>query len=261
MRAMPPRPRSNTHAIDVSEKAGVRYLHFGSDWIQGAMRIARPWALELAYTREMMAGLLLRPDSGWPRRALLIGLGAGSLAKFIYRHLPDCRMTVVEINPQMEFVARQYFNLPDDSRRLAVVIADGAEYVLRGGRDYDLILNDGFDPDARAGALDTTPFYQACRARLSDNGLLAVNLLGRNRGARASFDRIGEAFDGRAVVFPSCDSGNAVAFAAAGETVSVSLDDMRQRAQELREATGLDLLPTVSRLQLAKSLPGDRLVL
>ena len=37
--------------IDISEEAGVRYLHFGSSWIQGAMRIARPFALELDYTR------------------------------------------------------------------------------------------------------------------------------------------------------------------------------------------------------------------
>lgn len=255
------RPRSNTHAIDISEKAGIRYLHFGSDWIQGAMRIARPWALELAYTREMMAGLLLRPAAGWPRRALLIGLGAGSLAKFVYRHFPDCRITVVEINPQVEFVARQYFNLPDDPRRLAVVIADGAEYVLQGGPEYDLILNDGFDPDACSGALDTAPFYQACRARLSDTGLLTVNLLGRNRGAQASAGRIAEAFDGRAIVFPSCDSGNAVAFGAAGESVAVTLDTMRERAEQLRETTGLDLLPTISRLQLSASLPDGRLTL
>ena len=78
------------------------------------MRIARPWSLEMAYTREMMAGLLLRPENQWPRSTLLIGLGAGSLAKFIYRNLPDCRMTVVEINPQVEFIAHQYFKLPDD---------------------------------------------------------------------------------------------------------------------------------------------------
>ena len=60
--------------IDVSERAGVRYLHFSSDWVQGAMRIQRPNALELPYTREMMAGLLLR-EPPWPREALLIGLG------------------------------------------------------------------------------------------------------------------------------------------------------------------------------------------
>ena len=244
------------HSVNISEEAGVRYLHFGSDWVQGAMRIARPWSLELAYTREMMAGLLLRDAPHWPRSALLVGLGAGSLAKFIYRNFPDCRSTVVEINPQVEFIARQYFRLPDDPPRLAVVIGDGADYMLAGERRFDYILVDGFDADARAGALDTLPFYQACRARLSDHGLFCVNLLGRNKGFAGSVERIQAAFDGRTAVFPSCDSGNTIAFATAGDPVEITLEAMRENALRLKKASGLDLLPTVSRLQLAHPLPG-----
>ena len=252
MKTKKPPPR---HAVDISEEAGVRYLHFGSDWVQGAMRIARPWSLELAYTREMMAGLLLRGDSHWPRSALLVGLGAGSLAKFIYRNLPDCRITVVEINPQVEFIARQYFRLPDDPVRLTVTIGDGADYMLAGERCFDYILVDGFDPDACAGPLDTLPFYQACRARLTGSGLLDVNLLGRNKGFAASVERIRTAFDGRVAVFPSCDSGNTIAFATGGEPVAVTPDEMRARAQRLKTDSGLDLLSTISRLQLGHPLP------
>ena len=84
------------NSIEVSEKAGVRYLHFSAEWVQGAMRIQRPNALELAYTREMMAGLLLR-DAPWPREVLMVGLGAGSLAKFVYHKLPGTKITVIEI--------------------------------------------------------------------------------------------------------------------------------------------------------------------
>ena len=247
------------HPVDISEEAGVRYLHFGSDWVQGAMRIARPWSLELAYTREMMAGLLLRLAAEWPRSTLLIGLGAGSLAKFIYRYLPECRTTVVEINPQVEFIARQFFKLPNDPQRLDVVIGCGADYVLGGGRGFDLILVDGFDPEARTGPLDTIPFYQGCRARLSDDGLFGVNLLGRDRNFPASVDRLNQAFDGRVAVLPSCDSGNTIAFATGGEQVDVTLDAMRVRATALKQATRLDLLPTISRLQLANPLPDGRL--
>lgn len=251
--------KSPRHPVDISEEAGVRYLHFGSDWVQGAMRIARPWSLELAYTREMMAGLLLRPAAEWPRSALLIGLGAGSLAKFIYRYLPACRTTVVEINPQVEFVARQFFKLPDDPQRLDVVIGCGADYVLGGGRNFDLILVDGFDPEARTGPLDTAPFYQGCRARLSDDGLLGINLLGHDRNFPASVERLNQAFDGRVAVLPSCDSGNTIAFATGGQSVDVTLDDMRARATQLKKETRLDLLPTISRLQLANPLPDGRL--
>ena len=255
--------RKNTsapkHSVDISEEAGVRHLHFGSDWIQGAMRIARPWSLELAYTREMMAGLLLRPQTQWPRHALLIGLGAGSLAKFIYRNLPDCHITVVEINPQVEYIARQYFKLPDDPKRLDVIIACGADYMLAGGRKFDLILADGYDPDAKAGVLDTDPFYQACRSRLSERGLFGANLLGRNKGFQGSIERIKTAFDQRAIIFPSCDSGNAVAYATDGEAVDVSLDEMRDRAAMLKKTCHLDLLPMITRLQLAHPLPEGKL--
>jgi spermidine synthase len=173
------------HAIDISEEDGIRYLHFGSDWVQGAMRIARPWSLELAYTREMMAGLLLRDLRKWPRSALLIGLGAGSLAKFIYRNFPDCRITIVEINPQVEFIARQYFKLPDDPQRLAVQIECGADYLQAGSRQFDMILSDGFDASGRPGMLDTPAFYQSCQARLSDDGLFCVNLLREKASFRA----------------------------------------------------------------------------
>jgi spermidine synthase len=255
--------RKNTsapkHSVDISEEAGVRHLHFGSDWIQGAMRIARPWSLELAYTREMMAGLLLRPQTQWPRHALLIGLGAGSLAKFIYRNLPDCHITVIEINPQVEYIARQYFKLPDDPKRLDVIIACGADYMLAGGRKFDLILADGYDPDAKAGVLDTDPFYQACRSRLSERGLFGANLLGRNKGFQGSIERIKTAFDQRAIIFPSCDSGNAVAYATDGEVVDVSLDEMRGRAAILKKTCHLDLLPMITRLQLAHPLPDGKL--
>ncbi len=256
-RKQPPRHDvASGHSVDISEEAGVRYLHFGSDWVQGAMRIARPWSLELAYTREMMAGLLLRDGTDWPRSALLVGLGAGSLAKFIYRNLPECRSTVVEINPRVELIARQYFRLPDDPARLTVVIGDGADYMLAGDRHFDYILIDGFDPDARAGVLATLPFYQACRARLSDRGLLGVNLLGRSKGFAASVERLEAAFDGRVAVFPSSDSGNTIAFATGGEPVEITLEAMRENALQLKKASGLDLRSTISRLQLAHPLPG-----
>ena len=247
--------------IEISEQAGVRSLHFGSDWVQGAMRIRRPFSLELAYTREMMACLLLRPEPGWPRRALLIGLGAGSLAKFIHLHLAQTKIIVVEIDPRIAPMAEQHFRLPIDPQRLKIVIADGADYVESAKGHFDLILLDGFGPDARPRRLDSAEFYRSARALLSPTGLFVCNLLGRSRGFAASSKRIAQAFDGRSTVSPSCDSGNAIAFAVAGEPVDVSLEEMRTRALALKLDTGLDLRPTISRLQLSQPLPGGKLLL
>ncbi len=249
------------HSIDIREEAGVRTLHFGSDWIQGAMRIARPWNLELDYTREMMASLLLRDQSRFPRRVLLIGLGAASLTKFLYRNVPLAKLTVVEIEPGVVAAARQFFKLPEDPKRLSIVIGDGVEYVTASEKSWDLILVDGFDADARAGGLDTLPFYLACRARLGGNGILAVNLFGRTRSFNPSMKRIHSAFDERALAFPSCDSGNVIAFAATGGPLRIALDDLYDKALALKQDTGLDLLPTLARLQQAHTCKGGMLEL
>jgi len=245
-------------SIDIREDAGVRTLHFGSDWVQGAMRIARPWNLELEYTREMMASLLLRDA---PRKVLLIGLGAASLTRFLYRNYPQAHLTVVEIEPSVVAAARQFFKLPEDPKRLHLVIGDGAEYVLNSNKKFDLILVDGFDEKARTGALETLPFYQACRARLSSDGILSVNMLTRSRGFKATAARIAEAFDDRALVFPSCESGNAVALAAGGDPIEITFEELKKQAQALKDATGLNLQPTLTRLAQAKTCLNDTLVL
>ncbi len=235
--------------IDIREEAGVRTLHFGSDWIQGAMRIARPYHLELEYTREMMASLLLREDTRFPRNVLLIGLGAASLTKFLYRNYPLARLTVVEIEPNVVAAARQFFKLLEDAKRLTIVIGDGAEFVINSDRRYDLILVDGFDAQARSGPLNTLPFYQNCRARLSGNGIVAINLLSRGRDYKGNLERIRSAFDGRALALPSCESGNVIVLAAAGEPIHIGMDDLRDAALALKENAGLNLLPAVSRLE------------
>lgn len=244
--------------IDVSEQAGVRYLHFGSDWVQGAMRIARPFALELAYTREMLLPLLLRPGD-WPRRVLLIGLGAGSLSKFLWRHRPQARLTVVEIEPRVTACARQFFRLPDDPR-IDIQHADGADFVIRSKQQFDLILVDGFDRNARAGRLDTLPFYLDCQARLASEGLFSVNLLSRRKDFSQSVARLEEAFAGQVIAFPSDDSGNAIAVTApGGVSPAPSFAELKQAALALKAESGLNLLPTLARLAQAGLLPGDTL--
>lgn len=239
----------------------MRYLHFGSTWIQGAMRIARPWNLELEYTREMMASLLLRDDANWPRKVLLIGLGAASLTKFLYRNFPIAHLTVVEIEPGVVAAARQFFKLPEDPERVDIMIGDGVEYMLNSNKKFDLILVDGYDENARSGALDTLPFYQSCRARLGDTGVMAVNLLTSNRRFDGSIKRIAEAFDDRVLAFPSCESGNAIAFAAEGDPVEISFYDLREKTLELHKETGLNLMPTIARLERAQSCLGGILKL
>lgn len=236
----------------ISEEKGVRQLHFGSHWVQGAMRIARPYALELEYTREMMAPLLLNPDPNWPRTALFVGLGVGALPKFLHKHRPACRVKVVEIEPAVLGAAQMHFKLPAMTDHFQVELGCGADYMASSNRQFDLIMVDGFDAKAKVGPLNSTSFYLNCKARLSADGYLVANLLSNQKDSAQSRQRLLDAFDGHALALPACSSGNVVAIAAL-QPFSFKAEELQQNCQDLKEKTGLNLASTVAKL--IESLP------
>ena len=235
--------------IVTADAHGVRTLHFGSDWVQGAMRVNRPWDLELAYTREMMAALLLSPQ--WPvmpTTILQIGLGAGSLTRFIYRYLPDSRQTVVELSPAVVSAAQQMFQLPPQSERLKIEIGEGAEWLSATSQRFDLILVDGYDADAKTGSLESMAFYQCCRSRLNSGGLLVTNLLSRSPRFLETGLTLNAAFEGRVCFLPQTPGGNVIALAAGADTHGLDEGELRGRAAVLAASCNLDLQPLVDRI-------------
>lgn len=235
--------------ILISEEKGVRMLHFGSDWVQGAMRIARPYALELEYTREMMVPLLFHPERHWPRSALLIGLGVGALPKFLHRHRPECRITVVEISPAVVGAAQMHFKLPEQSPQFNVDIGCGADFISSSTRTFDLIMVDGFDGKAKVGPLNSTAFYLGCKSRLTRGGLLVANLLSNQKDSEPNKKRFSEAFDGKALILSPCASGNVIAMGNNADQWPCGKNELAAHAAQLKEETGLNMASTVSKLQ------------
>ena len=232
--------------IKITEEAGVRYLQFGAHWVQGAMRLSRPWSLVLEYARDMMFPLLLRPTA-WPRRVLTIGLGAAGLTKFLYRHRPRATIDVVEIDAEVVLSAYAFFELPHDPARLSITIDDGYRVMATSRRSYDLIQLDGFDAKVEAGNLDSVPFYRHCLARLAPGGLLAVNLVSRRGRPKESIARIAEVFGGRVLVLPPNDA-NTVVLASRDRPRYLSRTQLFRRADAIKAQTGLDLGATLKRL-------------
>ena len=195
--------------IELSEQDGVLSLHLGSNLIQSAMRLDRPNDLEIAYTRCMMGFLLFRPA---PREVLMIGLGGGSLAKFVHHHLPRTHITAVEINPQVIAAARNFFALPPESERLLVLEGDGAEYVASHPACCDVLLVDGFDDGVLPAALGSEEFFAAAAAALRPNGIMVMNLLGRDRRLNTYLKRIQLCFPGDCLLLPAEPDDNVVVF-------------------------------------------------
>ncbi len=202
--------------VTVSEDGEVRFLHLGTEWIQGSMLLDAPFDIELDYVQRMMAWLLfVEPDSVAKRRALQLGLGSAALTKFCFKKL---RMdtTAIEINPQVLAVCHQWFKLPADGPRLRVLLADAGEEIRRADHiaAYDALQVDLYDHEAAAPVLDSPDFYADCRAALTDDGALTVNLFGRDASYERSLQSICAAFGADGVwAFKPTREGNTVVLA------------------------------------------------
>jgi len=239
------KPADDAETVYVSEKFGVRSLHIGSDTVQSSMRIAKPFDLELAYTRSMMGFMLFNAR---PERVLMIGLGGGSLAKFIYRQLPWAVLQVVEISPQVVAIARQCFQVPPDDARFSVVVGDGAEHTARNDGSVDLMVVDGYDAESHVEELSDKAFYQACRKRLGPGGILVVNLWGGDRMFNETLQRIESVFPATACL-PAEKPGNVIVFAFRDSPGHQSWDDLAQRALALQQQFGLEFTRFVQGLR------------
>jgi spermidine synthase len=202
--------------VTLSEDGEVRYLHLGTEWVQGTMLIDQPFDIELEYVQRMMAWLLfVEPDSVPQRRAMQLGLGAAALTKFCFKKL---RMdtTAVDINPQVIAACRTWFKLPPDSARLRVMLGDAAEvaaYAPFHGT-VDALQVDLYDDEAAAPVLDSADFYADCRRLLTDEGAMTVNLFGRQASYERSLGHIREAFGDAAIwAFRPTREGNTVVLA------------------------------------------------
>lgn len=199
-----------------SDYGDIRYLHLESEWIQGSMRLDAPFDIDLEYVQRMMAWLLfVPPDSVRKRHAMQLGLGAAALTKFCRKRL-GMKTTAIEINPQVVAACRLWFKLPADDTRLSVILGDAAEVVAhahwRG--QVDALQVDLYDQEAAAPVLDSEAFYRDCRALLTEDGCMTVNLFGRASSYERSLSRIHAAFGADAVwAFKPTREGNTIVLA------------------------------------------------
>ena len=219
----------------ISESAGVRYLHLGTPWVQGAMRIDDPLAIELEYVRRMMVWMLTRDTAAFAgAHAVQLGLGAGAITRFCSRRL-KMRTTAVELNPRVIDACRQWFRLPAPSPDFAVVAMSAQRFVddPRRRGTVDALCVDLYDHEAASPVLDSAAFYRACFDVLAAGGAMTVNLFGHKASFETSTRRVAAAFGAGAVrtVQPTKE-GNTVVLAMKQVTLP-GRDELARRAENI----------------------------
>jgi spermidine synthase len=184
----------------VLEKGSVRSLYFlepsGLAVRQTSIDMERPGRLLVPYTRTMFASFLFKNPQ---ERVLIVGLGGGSMVRFLNHHLPQTQVDAVEIDPEIVKIAAEHFGTKP-GRRTRIFTEDAFRYLERDHGTYDVIYMDAFlEPGSETDVrgipkhLKTVRFLKSLQQKLSPGGVVAFNLVdhpGMNRDLRS----ISEAF-------------------------------------------------------------------
>ena len=162
----------------------MRVMATGPHARQSAMYLDDPSALALPYTRYFRLVEHFVPEL---RRLLVLGGGGFSFPKYALAHYPDVAVDVVELDPGIIALARDYFELKDHPRQ-GIIAEDARTFLNRNRKAYDAILCDTFNSHyAIPFHLATVEAAQRMKAALSPNGVVLVNLLSSPDGECSRF--------------------------------------------------------------------------
>ncbi len=175
--------RSLYRDITVEQNGPRRCLIFNvhrGDRNQTCIDLNEPERLVFSYTRMSFAGLLLTPE---PESILIAGLGGGSIPMTFGDLFPEARIDVIEIDPAVVSVAREFF-LFQESENMRVHVNDARVFIKRAvlaGRQYDYIMLDAFTGDYIPEHLLTREFLEEVKQILSPDGVLVANTFSTSR--------------------------------------------------------------------------------
>ena len=190
----------------------MRSLHFGNKTQQTAMFLHDPIILIHKYTQAMLTPLCWQT----PDNVLILGLGAGSIAKFLLHHYQYLELTAVDLRPEVVKLGQEYFSLNAEDERFKIHYQSADDFINKNVNPvhkYDLILIDLFltrkDQDIN---VDISNFAERLPALLNPHGHVCINLIGNEPWRYSAIESIKIAFDNRLFITP-VDNSNTILIA------------------------------------------------
>jgi len=162
--------------VDFQQK--IRSLHFGNKTQQSASLLNNPFLLIHKYAQAMMLPL------SWLKaeRVLILGLGSGSMVKYLYNYFQSIQIDAIELRSRIIELATEYFLLPEPDARLNIINQSAFDWLQQAPTDrkYDLICVDMFltSPSGKDISVDISSVVLKLRQLLSDSGVAVFNHLG-----------------------------------------------------------------------------------
>lgn len=195
--------------IYVYQDRNSRVLSFDGHVEQSRMNLEDPVRLMHKYTQAMMAGLIFIPE---PESALIMGLGAGSIAKSLLKFFPDIRVNAAEYREEVINTARRFFYLPDD-HRLQIENCDAISYMRETEERSDIIFSDLYNAYGMEPRQVQLTYLRNCKRVLTKKGVLVLNLWHQDFNTTEVIEELLDAVFGDETVSIPVEGGNTIVFA------------------------------------------------
>ncbi len=159
--------------LQVLEMGGTRLLTVDT----GVSSVYSPGRFRTGlYYDYLLLAPLMRPlpPREWLNRVLIIGLGAGTVAKQASSAYGPVEIDGVEVDPAVVDLGRRYFDMNEPNLR--VYATDGRTFLATSRKRYDWVIVDAFQGCDIPSHLVTKEFFQLVRDRLVPQGVLSVNV-------------------------------------------------------------------------------------
>jgi len=182
--ALPLPPLLPTQGMIVERESPYNYLQVVGmgetrllivDW--GAFSFYTPGEFRTGqYYDYLLLAPLMRPEppAKWLKRALVIGLGAGTISKQATQAYGPIEIDGVEIDPAIVDLGRTYFDMEEPNLR--VYETDGRAFLAASGKPYDWVVLDAYQGSEIPAHLVTREFFQLLKSHMTPDGVLAINV-------------------------------------------------------------------------------------
>jgi spermidine synthase len=204
------------HHITVVDRGQLRTLHFDNTF-QSQISLDNPLQGHFEYTEYFHMPWLWNDQI---KTVLMVGLGGSSIQRAYQAYWPQCETETVELDPKVVETAKEYFQFKETDR-MKVMIGDGRLHMRRTQKKYDLVIMDAYTANRYSSfipyALVTKEFFALVNDRLTDEGILAYNVIGnvldRRKGLVGSIHKTLTACFPQVYMFPAEGSYNVVMIA------------------------------------------------
>ena len=231
-------------SVSITRNANTLELRSDAEALQSLININKPHKLELKNLQYLMGALLFLPP---PRNILLLGTGGGSLIHFVRFHYPQCQLTSVDVDAELQELMHQKMLLPEADENLDYVIDDAAHFIKHCDRQFDLILVDIFSGSQSPDWLLALPCIRQIGALLSDQGAVAYNLLIDSEHAFKLFYRdLTRVFAEQTLSLPVQDYDNRLVYGFRHQPPQREMSDYMQLASDMAELHDINYLEVLA---------------